>query len=158
MCGTVDTITMIKNMDLKLFDNMRVRITCKDGEVYEGICNYYHAEYCEIEFGRDEECLEIINFLFYKSDIKNIEIIEQYSEPYGKIEEYYALEGIDCLDDVWYSDENEHTLRMLRCLEDKLNDKDYPYRNEVYEALKKLTEYTDDEKIKAKAEKLLTEV
>ncbi len=139
-------------MKLRDFDKKHVRITCDNGDVFEGICEYNNSEYNEVEFGRNEESLEILNFLFYKSDINRIEIIEQFSEPYGKIEEYYAREGIDCLDDVWYSNENEHTLRMLRCLDDKMRDNDYLYRNEAYEALKKLIEYSDDKRIKALAE------
>ena len=153
MRGIIDK-TGVK-MDLTKYDDRPVRITYKDGELFEGICQYNNAEYCELELGRAEESLEIINFLFYKSDIKKVEIIEMFSAPYGKIEEYYLDEGIDCMDDVWYCDNDEHTVRMLNCIEEKIKAVDFPYRAEITAALKKLTEYTQNEQIKERAKALI---
>lgn len=60
-------------MRLKQYDGQCVRIDCVDGNVYDGICSYNDKEYDEQEYGRPEECLVMVNFLFFKSDIVAIE-------------------------------------------------------------------------------------
>ena len=60
-------------MRLASFDGAFVRITTADGEAFEGECVYNGAEYCEIEFGRAEESLEIDRWLFYRSEIRRVE-------------------------------------------------------------------------------------
>ena len=142
-------------MKLREFDNKRVRITCKNGEVFEGVCEYNDAEYCEIELGRNEESLEIMNFLFYKSEIKNVESLERFSESYGAIEEYYTQDGIEELRDVLLDEDKENILRLIRCVEDKLKKADYPYRDKAIEALSDAAEYSNDEEIKAEAKRIL---
>ena len=146
---------MEQDLNLRKYDNKRVRITYKNGEVFEGVCEYNDAEYCEIEFGRSEESLEILNFLFYKSEIGIVESLERFSNPYGKIEEYYTQDGIDDIKDLLFDEDKENILRLLHCVEDKLNETDYSYRDEAIEALHEAAEYSDDEEIKAKAKRIL---
>ena len=112
-------------MDLKKYDGKPVRITEKSGDVFEGICAYRDKEYCEHEFGRGQECLEIVNFLFFPGDIRLIEDLGErrtayghFSSPYGKLEVINVLDGIDSITEQLYCEEEEHIWRMLLCLED----------------------------------------
>ena len=150
---------------LKSFDNQCVRITDSDGCVFDGICNYNDAEYNEHEFGRREECLEMVNFLFYKSDIKAIESLEGHSGPYGrfldpfgKLEEMNVEDGLDSILDVLYCEEDEHIMRMLRCLDyyfDTQNNREFPCRWETYGALMELADSTTNEAIKDETNRLM---
>lgn len=67
-------------MKLSIYDGKLVRIIDKNDVIYEGQCIYDHHEYCMHEFGVDEEALEIDNYLFYESEIKEIEVIEEKRE------------------------------------------------------------------------------
>ena len=75
----------MKNI-LKKYDNKLVQIKCIDGKIYEGVSTYNSQDYTFHEYGKDEESLEIFHFLFYKNDIKKINIIDKFSEPFGEIE------------------------------------------------------------------------
>ncbi len=55
-----------------------------DGHVFDGICVHRDKEYCEIEYGRKEECLEIEGFIFFPRDIVSVESLEGNSGPYGR--------------------------------------------------------------------------
>ena len=63
--------------DLSAFDGAFVRITCRDGGVFDGVCAYDSDEYCEIELGADEDALEIDNWVFYRSDIRTVETVDE---------------------------------------------------------------------------------
>ena len=71
-------------MNLKKYDGKCVQIECVDDKTYEGICCYNNHEYCFHEFGRDEDCLQILYILFYQCDIKKIKSLEKHNGPYGK--------------------------------------------------------------------------
>ena len=107
-------------MGLKKYDGKRVRITDPDGEKFEGIAEYLDEEYCMHEFGREEQCLQIVNFLFFVGDIGLIESLEEsgYSEPYGTIELQNLRDGFDSVYDELFCEEDEHVCRMLECLKD----------------------------------------
>ncbi len=111
-------------MNLKKYDKKCIRLSCIDGKDYEGKCSYYSSEYCEHEHGVKEDCLEIVNFVFYEKDIKEIKILKKkgefgvFSAPYGEIEKVNILDGIDAIEDQLYSDEFEDVYRMLMCLKD----------------------------------------
>ena len=152
-------------MKLKQFDGQCVRIVDFYGNTFEGVCCYNNAEYNEPEFGRCEECLQIVNFLLYKSDIKEIESLEGHSGPYGKfsapfgtLEEMNVQDGLNSILDVLDCEDPEHILRMLRCLDyyfDPKNCCDFPCRWEAYGAIMELEDSTDDEIIKREAGRLL---
>jgi hypothetical protein len=152
-------------MNLKRFDGQCVRIIDLDGIAFDGYCSYYHSEYNEHEFGRAEESLEIVNFVFFKSDIKAIKSLEGHTGPYGKfsapfgtLEELNVQDGLNSILDVLDCEESEHVIRMLRCLDyyfDPKNRCEFPCRSEVYTALMKLADTTDDESVKAEMNRLL---
>ena len=54
-----------------------VRLTMRDGTIFEGEAAHDPADYCFHEFGRDEEAMEIDHWLFYLSDIQSVEPTEQ---------------------------------------------------------------------------------
>ena len=152
-------------MRLKQYDGQCVRIDCVDGNVYDGICSYNDKEYNEQEYGRPEECLVMVNFLFFNSDIIAIESLENHTGPYGKfldpfgkLEEMNVQDGLNSILDFLDCEDPEHILRMLRCLDyyfDPQNHCEFPCRDEVYNVLIKLEDVTDDETIKAETRRVL---
>lgn len=152
-------------MNLKRFDGQCVRIIDLDDIAFDGFCSYYHSEYNEHEFGRAEDSLEIVNFVFFKSDIKAIKSLEghtgpygRFLDPFGKLEEMNVQNGSDSILDVLSCEENEHVLRMLRCLDyysDPKNHCEFPCQWEVYEALVELEDSMTDETVKAETNRLL---
>ena len=50
-------------MRLERFDETTARITDAQGDVFDGECVYDSAEYCEAEFGRSEDALELLRLL-----------------------------------------------------------------------------------------------
>ena len=152
-------------MRLKQYDGQCVRIDCVDGNVYDGICSYNDKEYDEQEYGRPEECLVMVNFLFFNSDIIAIESLENHTGPYGKfldpfgkLEEMNVQDGLNSILDFLDCEDPEHILRMLRCLDyyfDPQNHCEFPCRDEAYIALMKLEDVTDDETIKAETRRVL---
>ena len=152
-------------MRLKQYDGQCVRIDCVDGNVYDGICSYNDKEYDEQEYGRPEECLVMVNFLFFKSDIIAIESLENHTGPYGKfldpfgkLEEMNVQDGLNSILDFLDCEDPEHVLRMIRCLDyyfDPKNHCEFLCRDEAYNALMKLEDVTDDETIKAETRRVL---
>ena len=152
-------------MRLKQYDGQCVRIDCVDGNVYDGICSYNNKEYNEQEYGRPEECLVMVNFLFFKSDIIAIESLENHTGPYGKfldpfgkLEEMNVQDGLNSILDFLDCEDPEHVLRMIRCLDyyfDPKNHCEFLCRDEAYNALMKLEDVTDDETIKAETRRVL---
>ncbi|MBQ9879634.1 MAG: hypothetical protein IJM45_04275 [Clostridia bacterium] len=113
-------------MKLSKYDNKRVRIVTPQGEIFEGVCRHNGREYTEHEFGRDEESLQLPYFLFYKRDIKKIEILPDggpyggYSGRYGLLEETAVCDGADAIEEVLSCEEDEHVFRLILCIEDHL--------------------------------------
>ena len=153
-------------MELRDFDGKCVRITDQDGDAYDGICKYVDADENGLKRGRTEESLQILSYAFFKSDIKNVESLEDHEGPYGrfldsygKLEEMAVREGIGSIIDVLFCDEKEHVHRMLHCL-DKHFDPLYGYkfdcRQETIGALCALSEITKDEYVKVAADRLIT--
>ena len=63
-------------MDLSDYDEKRVRISTVWGEVFEGEAVYDSEEYCESEYGWAEESLNLDRWLFRRSDIASVELLE----------------------------------------------------------------------------------
>ena len=63
-------------MKLPDYDNCTVRLTHYDGLVFEGLAMHNSASYDFHEFGRDEEALQIDHWLFFRSDITELEVID----------------------------------------------------------------------------------
>ena len=68
----------MSDMDIKRYDGKCVRIIDTSGDVFDGICCYNDEEYNDHEYGRCEEGLKIENFLFFKSDIREIQSLEEH--------------------------------------------------------------------------------
>ena len=66
----------MKRRDLKQLDGRWVRLTYCDDLVFEGLCELDDADYCLHEYGREEDALNIDNWLFYFSDIQSAEAVE----------------------------------------------------------------------------------
>ena len=150
---------------LKQYDGQCVRITDRYGGVFDGICRYNDAEYDRGEWGRNEEGLQIESFLFFRSDIRSVESLEEHDGPYGrfldpfgKLEELTVEDGIGAIRDVLFSEEKEHVLRLLNCLERYLDPefgKDLPCADEIPDALRELVRYDPDPAVRERAEGLL---
>lgn len=134
-------------MNLKKFDNKLVRITDVDNNQYEGICSYYNEEFNECEYGTNEESLDITCIKFYKSNIKKVEIIKEFSKEHGKLEELIIDSG-DLIDEVFESEDDEHIYRLLKCIKDK----DVKVNKEL---LLNLLKYNNDERVISIAKTIL---
>ena len=138
-------------MKLSRYDDQCVRVTMKDGEVFEGACAYDSAEYCESEYGRNEDALHIAGWLFYESQIRRVEIIDEshpFTAPFGRIEEETLADGPWEVEDLLFDDDPRNALRMLACLEARLAPEK---RRGTVDMLEKLVKYTDDAALKKEA-------
>lgn len=151
-------------MDLRKYDGKCVSITDRWGETVEGVCEWNSEEYDEHEFGRREESLGIMNFLFYAGDIVRIESLEghtgpygRFSAPYGRLEELIVEDGFDSIEDALDSEEPEHIVRVLACLERRLDPfygYEIPDRGRVAGAVKMLAGSASDDDVKKAAQRL----
>lgn len=64
-------------MNLFDFDEKTVRITLKDGDVFEGVCVHNSDEYNLDAIGREEESLDIDSWNFFRSEIAAVEVIDR---------------------------------------------------------------------------------
>ena len=142
-------------MLLKRYDGKCLRITDNYGGVYEGYCYYNSKDYNFHEYGRDEDGLQMLNYLFFKSDIKKIESLEKHKGPYGKFSECYGQlereiveDGISSIEDILESEEDEHIYRLLICLNRYYNDNKLDCYKKVKNLLRDLLEYTSNDIIK----------
>ena len=152
-------------MDLKQYDGKCVRIIDAEGNVFDGICRYDYAEYNEAEWGRNEDCLRIEGFLFFQGDIQSVESLEEHEgpygrflDPYGKLEEMTVEDDMDSIRDLLFSEENEHVMRLLNCLDKYLDPyfgHELPYYGEILDALRELLTQNLDSAIREEAERLL---
>ncbi|MBQ7459849.1 MAG: hypothetical protein IJS72_00555 [Oscillospiraceae bacterium] len=147
-------------MELSKYDGKCVRIITRWSETVEGICSYDSEEYAEHEFGRCEEALEIERFLFYISDIADIESLEghtgpygRFSAPFGRLEELIVEEGSDAVEDTLFSAEPEHSLRLLCCLEAKPDLAGFDCA-ELASILKKAAEYSECAEVRERSKAL----
>ena len=107
-------------MNLKKYDSKLVKIIDNNDDVYEGICYYYDKEYNEFEYGRNEDSLKILNIIFFESNIKSIEEIENFTNPkYDNLELLIIDSDIDFIEDALELDEI-HTDRLIRCIKDNI--------------------------------------
>ena len=67
-------------MDLSAYNDKTVRITDLNGDVFDGACLWNPNEYMFVEFGQDEEALQIDDWIFYKSDIADVRLLPEGAE------------------------------------------------------------------------------
>ena len=106
---------------LNKYDGKIVRIECIDGNIYEGLCEYNSKDYDYHEFGRDEESLQLMVYLFFKKDIKSIKVLDKFTDKYGTLEEEIVNDEI-FIEEVFESECDEHIYRLLLCIKDKYNE------------------------------------
>lgn len=136
-------------MNLQKYDNKLIQIIDNQNNKYEGICEYYNQEYSFHEYGKDEDCLEIFGFLFYKKDIKKIKCIRNYTSKYSNIEKIIVDDGIDSIKEAFESEENDYIYRILLYLEENIiNDK-------IKKELIELANHNTDNRIHNKVNELL---
>ena len=140
-------------MNLKKYDNKKVRFIDAENNIIEGICEYYTKEMTEAMYGIDSECLKITCFLFRKNEIKDITVINEFSEHYGRLEEMAVEDGMDLVDEILYSEEDEHVYRLLLCLEDKLDS--INYQKELIKELIPFAKYNENKKIAKELKKIM---
>ncbi len=128
-------------MKLNKYDQKLVRITSTDN-VYEGYALYNSSEYNEHEYGVNEDSLELLDILFYKSYIKKVEEIDSFSDDYGPLEELILDSGVDFIEEELESEYDIHTIRLLRCIKDK-----YENKKDLKDILNKLLERTHNKEI-----------
>ena len=133
-------------MNLKKYDEKLVRISCIDGKDYEGICYYNSNEYNYHEYGVDEDGLQIACFLFYKSDIKKVVLLDNFSDKYGLIEKEAFEDGIDLIEEIFEREEDEHIYRMLLYIKDHLSNCNVE-KDKLIKLLDILIKYNEDERV-----------
>lgn len=62
--------------EMKPLDGQWLRVTDREGLVFEGLCEVEGAEYCLHAYGRAEDALNIDGWLFYAGDIQKAEVVE----------------------------------------------------------------------------------
>ena len=63
-------------MEMQEADGRCVRIVTECGEAFDGDCSFCPGEYCMAEIGREEDALEIDNWMFFESEIRSVTEIE----------------------------------------------------------------------------------
>ncbi len=62
-------------MKLSAYEDKLVRLTDFQGQVFDGEAIWDSEEYCFHEYGVEEEALRIDNWLFYRSQIRRVELL-----------------------------------------------------------------------------------
>ena len=144
--------------DLSVYDGRLVQVTDPDGNVFEGIAEYCSPDYCMVEYGECEGALKVGTFLFYRSTIVSIAVLEDFTAPFGTLEEMNLAEGIDMIDEALDDEEDVHVVRMLRCLAHHLDlesGSGLPDREALREPLQTLLKWSESDEIKELAQQVL---
>lgn len=111
-------------MNLKKYDEKCIKIIDIFGYEYEGNAIYNNQEYTYHEFGRDEDSLQILNYLFFKETIKKIIVLENgFTNDYGYLEKEIVKYGIDEIENAIDYEDNDHICRIIRCIKDMRKSK-----------------------------------
>jgi len=151
-------------MNLKEYDGKYIQLIDRFDNMYEGICEYNSIDYNFHEYGKNEDGLQILGFLFFKSIIKSVKVLGDnepfghFTEKYGQLEEEMIKSGSYFIEDAIDYGYDDHIYRLLLCLDDYLeagnellveeNDKTLP------ELLDYLIKYNNNEDNINKAKEL----
>ena len=142
-------------MKLSGFDDKFIKLETTYGETVWGACMYNSRDYSEHEYGRREDALQIANFLFYRTDIKNVELSEQDGiPPYDMIQVENIKDGYSFYDDEVMFGDPRNIIRFLNCLDvylDPSSGIELNERDKTIELFHRLADYTDDEAVREKA-------
>ncbi len=106
-------------MNLKKYDNKCVRIIDTDDNIFEGNCIFNSKEYNEHEYGVDDESLQILDVLFYKSYIKSIELLKELKDnEYSMLEELIVNSDKDFIEDALEMCNDIEKARIMLCIKD----------------------------------------
>ena len=131
-------------MKLSKLDNKKVKLVDIENIVFEGLATYDSREYNYHEYGRDEECLQILNYLFFEDIIKKVTILENgFTDDYGLLEKEIISEDIDWIIDATDYEDNDHICRIIRCLKASRKKN----KNEMLSKLKEHLKYNNDEEV-----------
>ena len=95
-------------MKLEKYDDKLVSFKDSEGYTIEGIPIHYCHEYCFHEYGVDEDCLEILSYVFYESQIEDIKIIDKYSSDHSHLEELVSELDYDEIIDVLENEKSDY--------------------------------------------------
>ena len=123
-------------MNLKKYDNKKVKIVTIDDLNFEGIASYNNKEFNESEYGNNEESIDLLNYKIYKSTIKKIEEVDNFTDKYGYLEESLILEDFDLLEEFLYEEDEEIVKRLLSCLKDNIDKVDKDKANKILKEYK----------------------
>ena len=123
-------------MNLKKYDNKKVKIVTIDDLIFEGIASYNNKEFNESEYGTNEESIDLLNYKLYKSTIKKIEEVDNFTDKYGYLEESLILEDFDLLEDYLYEEDEEIAKRLISCLKDNIDKVDKDKANKILKEYK----------------------
>ena len=139
-------------MNLNKYDNKKVRLKTIYGDTFEGISYFYSHDYNEHEYGVDEESIHMSHIMIYKSQIKKIEQIQDFSSDYGELEEAVIEDGVDIIDEVFESDDDISIYRLLMCIDDKIES--FKNNKELVKLLDRLIKYNEDKEVLEKAKSI----
>lgn len=128
-------------MTIKKYDGKIIKLETIYGNVFEGIGYFYSDEYNNHEFGVNEDSIQMSHFVIYKSQIKSIKIIKEFSNNYGELEEKIIESDLDIVEEVFDSDDDISIYRLLLCIENNLSVFD---NIELVRLLNNLVKYNDN--------------
>ena len=149
---------LLRLKNLSLYDGKLVRLTDTEGNGFEGIAQYCSPDYCMVEYGECEAALQIGTFLFYRGTIVNVELPDDFSAPFGTLEEMTFEDGMDLVDEALEDEEDVHVIRMLRCLAHHLDPETgsgLPGQEELRDPLQSLLKWRESEEIRELARQVL---
>ncbi len=62
-------------VELSAYNGKTVRITLETGEIFDGVSLYFDAEYMLAEYGREEDALQLDDWIFYQSEIADTALL-----------------------------------------------------------------------------------
>ena len=80
-----------------LYEQKLIRLTDDQGNTFTGIADTLPAEFCMHEYGREEEAIQLGEYIIYRSQITKVEILPTYEEavaaiPLGKYRHFKGKE------------------------------------------------------------------
>lgn len=145
-------------MKLINYDKKLVRITDIFGDVFEGYCMHNSSEYNEHEYGKNMDSLQILNMIFYEDIIKNIEIIDDFTTSYSKLEEV-IVEDVDSIEDILLDDDEdyEYIYRLLAYLKEYVtkNELNNSYYTNLLKCLIEYSKYHDKDQIRVIVDEII---
>ena len=143
---------------MEKYDNKKIRIIDIDGDIFEGIGDYYTSEMSDAIYGINEECIKMSNTLFFKPDIKKIEVIDDFTDKYGYLEESIINEDIDLVEDILETNNDISIYRLLLCIEDNLSSFSKEEKDILLKSLKNIIKYNEDNNLLEEANKIIKEL